>query len=185
MTTATTIPDSRHLPLIKRPAVQPPPVYVIPLNLAARKRRLPWKPGEASAVARGISDRKHRETRDALWRAERQQLTSPQAYQRARRKYVQPRQHKFYRWAMLDIQKHHEKGEPMRAVSHTVLAGDVGSLDEYAERYPDCHYVLQFIADELKEKSWPGAALQYETVDAPGNGDAKANITLCCDFTQQ
>lgn len=171
----------KGMPLVKRyekKEWQPPKKteetsFYIPINRAGDKDRLvPWKKGEPEAMAKGISERKHRETADALWVAERNKEEKPEAYEREARRLVQPRDHPFYHFVM----QHIELAVTERRQLHIpvmIHGGDIKSLEDLEETCPSHHYILSFIMEELAEKGWRGAEL------TAGEGD----IVLWVDFS--
>jgi len=177
--------SSKRQPLVKRyekkkewqalQALQAPQArtFYIPINRADDNDRIvPWKKGEPEAMARGISERKHRETADALWVAERNKEKKPEAYERAVRRLVQPRDEPFYHSVMQHIALAATERRQLH-VPVMIHGGDIESLAHLEEVCPSHHYILQFIMEELKEKGWRDAEL------TAGEGD----IVLWVDFS--
>jgi hypothetical protein len=141
-------------------------IFVIPMR--PRNRLMPWKKGEEEATARGINDRKHRETADTLWLAK-QNRQMP--LEEAETKFAPPSQNPLYQLAMKNIRSY--QGRSMRAV---LLTTECGSLKRYAECQPGDYYTLQFIVEELVEKGWT-SHLEFERL-----GTLKGQIVLVSDF---
>ena len=134
--------------------------YIIPIKDGPRIT--PWKPGQKEATERGISERKHRETADALWLAKRNNSMPPGM---AELKYAPPCLNPIYKTAMDGISQH--QGRKMR------LQFECGSCWKMS---PNDGYTLAFICEELIEKGWPSEIL----IDHINNRDI---VYLISDFT--
>lgn len=171
--------------------------YFIPLN-PNQETIVPWKEGEMKALAKGISERKHRETKEHVWLAkrnmerllavfERKRLTQPDFFQEAERqlreryekeesKYSPPCQQNVYHLAMEAIRE--SEGKRMEAV---LVKTREQSMHLFRDNNPSAEYTLHFILQELQEKGWPGCVLRFR--HSLGDQEEENEIVLCCDFS--
>lgn len=157
---------------------------------------MPWKQGEMKALARGISERKHRETKEHVWLAKRnmerllasfepKRLTTPDFFQEAERqlreryakeesKYSPPSQQNVYHLAMEAIRE--SEGRRMEGV---LVKTREQSMHLFRGNNPSVEYTLHFILQELQEKGWPGCVLRFRH----GLEGEENEIVLCADFS--
>lgn len=142
--------------------------YYIPVN-PNQERTVAWKPGEREALSRGISERKHRETADALWLA-RRNASPPRLAELEVMLSPPPSQDPLYALIMKAIRQAHGGLMALRLPLEQAHV----SLVAFSVAQPREYYVACFIRDELVEKNWKQTQLT-----ATGDGD----ILLSSDFT--
>jgi hypothetical protein len=128
------------------------------------KRLNPWKQGEEKACARGINERKHRETAEYLqWQARRGNKLPLEG---------RPSDQPIYAVAMDAIRVH--QGQVMEVV---VAQTEESDLVSFGQRNPAEMYTLQFICEELVEKQWDSSKVQFQPLSTGGGF-----IVLVSDF---